>query len=119
VRHIAGQHNWVDVRLGVKWSQVPNPVSPTRDFAVQRRSRKDSGAALFAFTGRTPTPSRSTPPAEAMMIESKPKDRMAEFGRRFTEGLITMQHIAIHRPRLRPDARARELPGDAVDIVAW
>jgi hypothetical protein len=44
-----------------------------------------------------------------------------------TEGLITMQHIAIHGPRPRPDARAHiaavsfgdyELLGDAADIMA-
>jgi hypothetical protein len=30
-----------------------------------------------------------------------------------------VQHIAIHDPRLRPDARIYDLPGDAADIMAW
>ena len=43
----------------------------------------------------------STPPAGARTIR-----------------LITMQHIAIHGPRLRPDARNHDLLSDTSDIMA-
>src|SRR4029077_15339189 len=38
-RIIAGQRYSADVRLGIKWSQVSNPVSPTEAIAGGRRFR--------------------------------------------------------------------------------
>ena len=102
-----------------RWRRRGDSCQPDHRFRSPEAFSDGSGAAPFPAVVRCAQPDAAILGRATMIIESKPRGGVAGFGRSFTGGLIMMQQIPVHGPRLRPEARDHAWRGAAANIMAW